>query len=105
MDLIRETAQGIQEEWGVELSQMISKEEILRKIAARVVELIEEGADHFIQLMYRLDISEKKLHGVLGEEDFAEQIAELIYNRQVQKIHSREMFKSTPVDPDPDLKW
>ncbi len=102
---LQETAVAIQDEWGIEMPELISEETILKKLAEKVVALIEEGPDHFVQLMYRLDISEKKLHGVLGEEDFAEQIARLIFDRQIQKMKSREMFKAPPVDNDPDLKW
>ena len=105
MSTIQEAATGIKEEWGIEFSGLISEEVILHQLARRIVELIEEGPDHFVQLMYRLDISEKKLHGVLGEEDFAEQIARLIYDRQLQKIKSREMHRQVPDDADPDLKW
>ena len=105
MDTLQETAIAIKEEWDIELPETISEETILKKIAERVVELIEQGAESFMQLMYRLDISEKKLHGVMHEADVADKIAVLIYERQLQKIKSREQYKSQVKDVDPDLKW
>ena len=106
MDTMQEAAVAIQAEWGIEMPLTFSEEEILAMIAKRVVELLEETPEQFLQLMYRLDISETKLHGVLGEADEAKQIAHLIYDRQMQKIKSREMHKATtPPDVDEDLKW
>ena len=105
MDIIRETATALREEWGIEVPQLISEAAILKMLADRVVVLIDQGSESFFQLMYRLDIPEKKLHGVLHEADFAEQIALLIYNRQLQKIESRSKYKTPNTDTDPDLRW
>ncbi len=103
--VIQEAAIALQNEWGLQLPDIISEEEILKRLAQRVTVLIEQGPETFFQLMYRLDISEKKLNGVMHEEYVAENIARLIYDRQLQKIKTRELFKSMNEEVDPELKW
>ncbi len=104
--LTEQVGAALQKEWGLQLPDMISEEELLKRLAQRVTVLIEQGSETFFQLMYRLDISEKKLNGVMQEEDVAMSIARLIYERQLQKIESRKLFTSQAAEvEDPELKW
>ena len=105
MDTLQETAVALQQDWGLQLPDEISEATILQKLAERVVILIERGSESFFQLMYRLDISEKKLNAIIGQPDVAEKIARLIYDRQLQKIQSRALYKQNTKDVDPDLQW
>ena len=102
----REIASILQRDWELALPDTISEEELLRLLAIRVAQLIERGPETFFQLMYRLDISEKKLNSVLNDTDVAEKIARLVYDRQLQKIRTRQLFRSTnPGTGDEDLSW
>ena len=56
-------------------------------------------------MLYRLDISEKKIKEVLHNEDIAKRIAQLIYERQIQKYNSRINNKTTTEEKDKDLLW
>lgn len=105
MDELNETALALQQEWGLSVSDDITEASLLDKLAERVMQLVNEGPDAFYRLMYRLDIPEKKLHGTAGHLDAAHRIARLIYDRQLQKIRSREYYKRTGEIPDADLKW
>lgn len=105
MNILQETAIALQQEWGLQMPEEISEATILGKLAQRVVILIEKGPDAFYQLMYRLDISEKKLNSVSHQPDAAEQIARLIYDRQLQKIQSRKLYKTDNTETDKDMKW
>ena len=105
MDTLKETAIALQENWGLEIPDIISEATILQKLAERVVQLIGNNSEEFFQLMYRLDISELKLNAALHGPDAPADIARLIYDRQIQKIYSREFFKTTQKDVDDDLKW
>ncbi len=105
MDTLQETATALQQEWGLTVPEILSEEEILKMLEARVVVLIDRGSESFFQLMYRLDISEKKLHGVMHEADVAMQIARLIYDRQVKKIETRKQYKADRANTDPALEW
>ena len=105
MDALQETAIALQQDWGLQIPDTLSEEEILKKLADRVAQLTEKGAEAFFQLMYRLDISERKLTNVMHGPDVAAQIARLIYDRQWEKIRSRRHFREHAKDEDPDLKW
>ena len=64
-------------------------------LIARIEELAEKNMDKLMWLLYRVDVSERKLHATLKEtppEKFAPVIADLIIERQMQKIKSRNEF-------------
>lgn len=105
MDELKETALALQQEWGLAIPTALTETDLLDKLAERVMQLVNEGPDAFYQLMYRLDIPERKLQGTAGHLDAAHRIARLIYERQLQKIRSREYYKRTGDIPDADLKW
>ena len=55
----------------------------------RIEELAEKNMDKLMWLLYRVDVSERKLHATLKEtppENFASVIADMIIERQIQKI-------------------
>jgi hypothetical protein len=99
-----ETALMLQQQWDLALPDHVSEEAILEQLARRVAHMLDGNPEDFFQLMYRLDISEKKLHGVMLEDDVAMHIARLIYDRQMQKIKSRHDNPAT-TDVDPELQW
>ena len=103
--VLQEAAIGLKQDWDLQLPDAVSEEAILRALADRVVVVLERGAETFFQLMYRLDISEKKLNAVLQDDDVAMKIARLIYDRQLQKIQSRLNNKVSKDSDDPELKW
>jgi len=103
-NVINEIATALQKDWDLRLAD-VSEEAILRQLADRVVLILERGPETFFQLMYRLDISEKKLNAVMQEDDVAMKIARLIYDRQLQKIQSRMTNRKAAENDDPELKW
>ena len=104
-NVLQETALALQQDWDLTLPDSLSEEAILKLLADRVVTILERGAETFFQLMYRLDISEKKLNAVLEDDDVAAKIARLIYDRQLQKIRSRHEYRMKQENEDPELKW
>lgn len=95
----------MQKDWNLQLADTLSEEEIINRLADKLVQYLEKGPDAFYQLMYRLDISEKKLKATFGDKDVAQKIARLIYERQLQKAESRQRHKTKIQDDDPELKW
>lgn len=93
--------EALVQEWGLD-SGLHSKEEILAALAARIDYLILKDFMGFIQLMYRLDIAEDRLASVLDADDAAHQVAELVWDRQIQKIISKKMTQH-PGAIDDDL--
>lgn len=104
-NILQETAIALGQDWGLLLPDTLSEEAILKLLADRIVTILERGPETFFQLMYRLDISEKKLNAVMQDEDVAAKIARLIYDRQLQKIQSRIANRKTSESDDPELKW
>lgn len=105
MDQKQEVATELAKDWALMIPENVTEEAILQLLADQVVTLIERSPEEFFQLMYRLDVSEKKLNSVLQEADVAQQIARLIYNRQLQKIESRAKYRNQSDDADPDMRW
>lgn len=103
-NILQETAVALQADWDLRLPDVLSEEAILKLLEERVIVFLERGAETFFQLMYRLDISEKKLNAVLQEDNVAARIARLIYDRQLQKVRSRHENRM-PESDDPELKY
>ncbi len=83
----------------------LSEEAIVNALADRLAQIITQGPDAFYRLMYRLDVSEKKIRAITGTNDVAQKVARFVYERQVQKVLSRRA--NTPPRPlaDDDMTW
>jgi hypothetical protein len=82
-------------------------EEIREQLISLINELINTDFNALIQLLYRIDVDEKKLKNLLKEKkdtDAALLIADLIISRQLQKIATK---KSTIGNEEsgPGDKW
>src|SRR5579863_4186645 len=78
-----------------------------QKLITLINEIIHEDFNSLIQLLYRIDVDEKKLKRLLKDQpdtDAAVLIAELIIQRQLQKIESRRQFNGNE-KTDPDHTW
>lgn len=73
-----------------------SLDEVNEKLIPLINALIDKDFQSLIQLLYRIDVSEKKIRLYLNQkpnEDSANLIAHLIIERQLQKIETRKKFK------------
>jgi hypothetical protein len=76
-------------------------------LTSKFNELINSDFNHLIQLLYRIDVSEAKLKHALKENkggDTAGLLADLVIERQLQKIKSRQEHKPDENISD-DEKW
>lgn len=76
-------------------------------LATHINYLITTDFSLLISILYRLDISEKKLKQFLNQSTdttAGDIIAQMIIERQLQKIESRKAFKSNDYIPDNE-KW
>src|SRR5690554_157267 len=64
------------------------------KLITAVNELLHRDFSKLLRILYRIDVEEHKLKAALFENPLpaAETIADLIIERQIQKIKFREMF-------------
>jgi siroheme synthase (precorrin-2 oxidase/ferrochelatase) len=71
------------------------REELLRMLTDHINSILNLNVEKLINLLYRLDISEKKIRECLAVnagQDAAPLIAQLIVERQEQKIKSRRQY-------------
>ena len=100
--------QQVNKELALMLPEKISYEELYSKLSAHLNELIKTDFEKLISLLYRIDISEAKIKSLLKEQQQANAgdiIADLIIERQLQKIKSRELFSKRDDDFNEEERW
>ena len=93
--------------FSLQLEQNISIEELRSLLTVIVNDLIQKDFQKLVNILYRIDISETKLKTLLKEHadtDAGLIIANLIVERQMEKINSRKDFKSDESISE-DEKW
>ena len=85
----------------------ITLDELRSLLSEHIHTLITKDFSRLIAILYRLDISEKKLKELLqhqSQNDAGLIIADMIIERQLQKIESRKRYSRND-DIAPDDKW
>ena len=85
-----------------------NEEELRQKLIALINELINKDFHALIQLLYRIDVYEKKIRLYLNKNtdaDSAAIIADLIIERQLEKIESRRKFSENENRESEEEKW
>jgi hypothetical protein len=85
----------------------VQKEEMKDHLIFYINHLLIQDFDKLVQILYRVDVSENKLREVLQKNsgtDAAIIIADLLMQRQEEKIKTKEAFKSSNDIPEED-KW
>jgi nitrate reductase assembly molybdenum cofactor insertion protein NarJ len=85
----------------------VQKEEMKDHLIFYLNHLLLHDFDKLVQILYRVDVSETKLKEVLQKNsgtDAAIIIADLLMQRQEEKIKTKEAFKSNNDLPGED-KW
>ena len=73
-----------------------------------ISELIASDMAKLIQLLYRLDVDENTLRETLNDNpavDAAKIVADMIMERQLQKIRTRKLYKKDISESDEFEKW
>ena len=101
-----EIFKGLQKDFDLMIPETFSKEIILEQLKLKISEMLQGNAEIFFQTLYRLDISEQKTNAALLDNEHAiDCLAQLIYERQLQKAISRVENKPKEMPDDVDLKW
>lgn len=98
---------AIKEYLQIDLPDSMSNEVLLEKLSSHINHLIQSDFQKLISVLYRVDVDEKKLKQLLednSERDAGTIIAELIVERQLQKIRSRQQYKPDE-NISEDEKW
>lgn len=90
-------------------SQVTQQQEDMKKeLAAYLNRLILDDFPALVQKLYRVDVSEQKLKAVLQENPSAnagDLLAELLVQRQREKVLARQTFTSSNDDLPEDEAW
>ena len=92
----------------INLPEAISLEELKQKLSLHINHLINHDFEKLVSLLYRIDVNENKMRQLLEQkvgENAAGLIADLIIERQQQKIKSRQQFRQRNNDIDENEKW
>ena len=93
----KELIQIINKQVDTNLSEDILKNELQQKLTAFINELILNDFQRLISILYKVDVDEKKLKRILKENtgtNAGKIIADLIIEREIQKIETRKQFGS-----------
>lgn len=97
--------EGLAQSFEISAENLISKQQILAALAIRISQLLDGNPDQLFSLLYRLDISEMKIKEALNEGDeIPLRLANLVYERQMEKAAWRKHFKSGQ-NSDNELSW
>ena len=98
----------INKNMSIALSDKISLDELQKQLGSYINQLIQTDFQKLIMLLYRIDVSEVKLTQLLKrepQEDAGKIIADLVIERQLQKIKTREEFKQQDNNFSGEEKW
>jgi hypothetical protein len=91
----------------LEPTQKYTLQELTELLAVQVNHLLQTNFEQLVNLLYRIDVSEKALKQLLAQNPKADAghiIATLIIERQLEKIKTRQQYK-TDGDFDGAEKW
>ena len=91
----------------ISLPVTISSDELKEKLTKLINDLINHDFEKLIFYLYRIDVNESRMKQLLDQRDgenAAGLIADLIIERQIEKIKSRKQTKSNKDIPDEE-KW
>ena len=103
-DLITDINQSLE----ISLPVTISGEELREELVAHINHLINHDFEKLIFYLYRIDVNESKMRHLLEQKDgenAAGLIADLIIERQSEKIKSRQQFRQRDNDINEDEMW
>jgi len=100
-EIVAQLSMGLE----VEIPHVKSLDELKTVIADQINYLINHDFDKLLRILYKVDVSEKQLkENLLVHSDAAALIGQMIIDRQLQKIKTREQYKANSDIPD-DEKW
>ena len=108
MENTKEIIQQLAPNWPVSLESTTSIEQLRIAIAEQVNQMINEDFEKLVFLLYRIDVDEARMRALLaehGQHDSGLLLADLIIERQLQKIKSRQDFNQRDSKISEEEKW
>jgi len=86
--------------------EKFSEEQLIKKISVQLLSLLRYDHQKVIQLLYRYDVDENKAKNafkLINDEDIAEALAQLLVQREMQKIELRKKYAQFSADETSQL--
>lgn len=93
---------------GMPITAVHTGEHFREQLAAHIQQLVNNDFSGLVSILYRLDVSELKLKRMLQEragEDAGYIIADLVIERELQKMESRKKFSNPSTGIAEEEKW
>ena len=103
-----ELVTALTKEWPVQLSPNSTSEALRLELAAQINKLILEDFEKLVFLLYRIDVDEARMRALLAnkkDSDAGLLLADLIIERQLQKIKSRHDYSGRDQEISSEEKW
>ncbi len=77
--------------------------ELLQQLTESIAKMLEQDQDLLLSSLYRMDVSEEKIRKLLmsaGERDIATGLAELVLERQMESMRTREKYPQPKIEDE-----
>lgn len=98
----------LEQELALESPAQSSFVEMKKILSEYVNQLILHDFEKLVRMLYRIDVNENRLKHILIEnpnENACDLIAEMIIERQIQKINTREQFNTNRSEDAEEERW
>ncbi len=98
----------VNNELSLQLPEDLSMAELKEQLTQHINHLINTDFEKLIFYLYRIDVHEERMKQLLQQqegENAALLIAQLIIDRQLQKIKSKAAFNATAPDQSSEERW
>lgn len=104
-EVLIQTTNFVIQEFGMEIEQpnQTTEEELRDMLAECVLYWIEHNLEHLFAILYRLDVDEPSVHRAFAPQSTEPAnlvIAQLIIDREKEKIYSRKKYSSQDSSDD-----
>jgi len=97
MEESKELCQAVSSRFELSVDDQLTIEGLKKALTYRILELLDKNLERLLSMLYRVDLSQKKLDDIFergSKEEIAEKIAEAVIDRQLQKIKTRNYYKN-----------
>ena len=102
-DDMEDLHRALVQSWQIEPVAGLTSHAFLDALADRVAMMLKHNLDRLVAAMYTLDVDETRFSAALalpGNSATARAVAELILEREIEKMISRRNYRTPPRDPD-----
>jgi hypothetical protein len=106
--LPQELVPAINQSMEIELSPTGTYEQLREKLSVRINEMIQHDFEKLVFHLYRIDVDEARMRALLADksdENAGGLIADLIIERQLQKLKAKKEFSQKTETESGEEKW